>query len=166
MIKFGQVTAYNTATKMATISYIRPDACEKCGGCNAMSQTGSITLKADCKEGDWVRVELPDNRFLSATFMAYVIPLIFFVAGLLLGNSLSGGNELWAMGGSLIGLGLGLACMKICDTTTLCSVMLFSRTMYDLSCYVIVLYRKIFNFIFQTNTIKYTVHNSKRNQSK
>lgn len=115
MIKFGQVTAYNAQTRMATITYIRPDACEKCGGCNAMSQTGSITLKADCKEGDWVRVELPDNRFLSATLMAYVIPLVGFVGGLFLGNLLSGGNELWAMGGSLIGLGLGLVGMKLCD---------------------------------------------------
>ncbi len=115
MIKFGQVTAYDTATKTATITYIRPDACEKCGGCTAMSQTGSITLKADCKEGDWVRVELPDNRFLSATLMAYVLPLVCFVVGLLLGSQFSGGNELWAMGGSVIGLGLGLVGMKACD---------------------------------------------------
>jgi positive regulator of sigma E activity len=116
MIKFGQVTAYNEITRMATISYIRPDACEKCGGCNAMSQNSSITLKADCKEGDWVRVELPDHRFLSATAMAYVIPLILFVAGLLAGNAISGGSELWAVLGALIGLGSGLGCMKLCDT--------------------------------------------------
>ncbi len=115
MIKFGQVTAYDPKTRQATIQYIRPDACEKCGGCSSMSQTGSITLKADCKEGDWVRVELPDGRFLSATAMAYVIPLVLFVGGLLLGNALSGGSELWAMVGCLIGLGLGLVGMKLCD---------------------------------------------------
>lgn len=115
MIKFGQVTEYNEKTRMATISYIRPDACEKCGGCNAMSQNSSIILKADCREGDWVRVELPDHRFLSATAMAYVIPLILFVGGLLAGNALSGGSELWAALGALIGLGLGLVCMKLCD---------------------------------------------------
>jgi len=115
MIKFGQVTAYDKAKGLATITYIRPDACEKCGGCNAMSQQGTITLKCDCKEGDWVRVELPDNRFLSATAMAYAIPLLLFLGGLLLGNALSGGNELWAMGGSVIGLGLGIGAVWLCD---------------------------------------------------
>ena len=80
-----------------------------------MSQQGTITLKCDCKEGDWVRVELPDNRFLSATAMAYAIPLLLFLGGLLLGNALSGGNELWAMGGSLMGLAVGLVGMKLCD---------------------------------------------------
>ncbi len=115
MIKFGQVTAYNAETHMATITYIRPDACEKCGGCNTMSQQKTITLKGDCREGDWVRVELPDNRFLSATVMAYVIPLLLFVAGLFLGNALSGGNELWALLGSLAGLALGFCAMRLCD---------------------------------------------------
>ena len=81
----------------------------------AMSQQGAMTLKCDCKEGDWVRVELPDNRFLSATAMAYAIPLLLFLGGLLLGNALSGGNELWAMGGSMIGLGLGVGAVWLCD---------------------------------------------------
>jgi len=115
MTKFGQVIAYNNETGIATIRYARPEACEHCGACGQGGREETIDLPAQCQEGNWVRVELPDNRFLSATFMAYVIPLIFFVVGLLLGNSLSGGNELWAMGGSLIGLGLGVAGMKVCD---------------------------------------------------
>lgn len=115
MIKFGQVTAYDAKTRMATITYIRPDACEKCGGCSTMSQQRTIALKGDCKQGDWVRVELPDNRFLSATLMAYVIPLLLFVGGLFLGNALSGGSELWALAGSLSGLVLGLFAMRLCD---------------------------------------------------
>jgi positive regulator of sigma E activity len=112
MIKFGQVTAYEPNTRKATITYIRPDACEKCRGCGTMSQQGTITLVGDCKEGDWVRVELPDNRFLSATVVAYVIPLICFVAGLLLGNMVS---EPVALCGSLLGLALGMVCMHIFD---------------------------------------------------
>ncbi|MBE5815090.1 MAG: hypothetical protein E7320_07805 [Clostridiales bacterium] len=115
MIKFGQVTAYDQKTGIATIKYIRPDACEKCGGCQHMSQESTITLKGDCKEGDWVLVELPDHRFLGATAIAYVIPLVLFLAGLLLGNALSGGNELWALLGCVIGLGLGVAAVWGCD---------------------------------------------------
>jgi len=106
MIKFGQVTAYDEAEGKATITYIRPEACAKCGGCGSMSQTGSIELKADCKVGDWVKVSLPDGRFMTATLLAYVIPLIGFLAGLFLGYSLSGQNELWAVAGAMIGLAI------------------------------------------------------------
>lgn len=112
MIKFGQVTAYDEKTGMATITYIRPEACARCGGCGALTQTGSITLKADCRAGNWVKVVLPDGRFMTATALAYVVPLAGFLAGLFAGNALSGGNELWALGGSLIGLGACLLGLK------------------------------------------------------
>ena len=112
MVKFGQVTAYNEKTGVATITYIRPEACAKCGACGGLSQTGSIDLKADCKVGNWVKVVLPDSRFMTATLIAYIIPLIGFLAGLFIGSALSGGNELWALAGSLLGLGICLLGMK------------------------------------------------------
>ena len=115
MIKFGQVTAYNEKTGVATITYIRPEACAKCGACGGLSQTGSIDLKADCRVGNWVKVVLPDSRFMTATLIAYIFPLIGFLAGLFLGNHLSGGNELWALGGSMLGLGVCLIGMKLSD---------------------------------------------------
>ena len=113
MIKFGQVTAYDESTRIATISYVRPDACAKCGGCGSMNQTGSIELKAECAVGNWVKVVLPDGRFMTATALAYIVPLIGFLIGLFAGNSLSGGNELWALGGSMIGLGVCLIGLKL-----------------------------------------------------
>ena len=113
MIKFGQVTAYNEKTGVATISYIRPEACAKCGACGGLSQTGSIDLKARCKTGDWVKVVLPDGRFMYATALAYVIPLIGFLAGLFAGYYLGGGSELWAVAGSLIGLGACMVFLKL-----------------------------------------------------
>ena len=112
MIKFGQVTAYNEKKGIATITYIRPEACAKCGGCGALTQTGTIDLKADCAVGDWVKVELPDGRFMSASVMAYVFPLLGFLAGLVAGYYLTGGNELAALGGSLAGLALCLLLLK------------------------------------------------------
>lgn len=112
MIKFGQVTAYNEKTGVATITYIRPEACAKCGGCGSLTQTGTIDLKADCKVGNWVKVVLPDSRFMTATLLAYIIPLIGFLAGLFIGYYASGQRELCAVGGSLIGLGLCLGLLK------------------------------------------------------
>ena len=113
MIKFGQVTAYNEKTGVATITYIRPEACAKCGACGSLTQTGSIDLKANCKTGDWVKVELPDGRFMHATALAYLIPLIGFLAGLFAGYYAGGESELWAVVGSLIGLGLCLLFLKL-----------------------------------------------------
>jgi len=113
MIKFGQVTAYDAKTGVATISYVRPDACAKCGGCGSMNQTGTIELKAECAVGNWVKVVLPDSRFMSATLIAYVIPLICFLAGLFGGYTLSGQSELWAVLGSLLGIGVSLVGLRL-----------------------------------------------------
>lgn len=113
MIKFGQVTAYDAKTGVATIAYVRPDACAKCGGCGSMNQTGTIQLKAECEEGNWVKVVLPDGRFMTATLIAYVVPLICFLAGLFIGYTVSGRSELWAVAGSLVGLGVSLVGLRL-----------------------------------------------------
>lgn len=113
MIKFGQVTAYDEATQTATISYVRPDACAKCGGCSSMNQQGTIRLKAKCAVGNWVKVALPDERFLSATVVAYVIPLVCLLGGLFLGYFLSGRSEGWALAGSAVGLALSLGVLRL-----------------------------------------------------
>lgn len=113
MIKFGQVQAYDKTTGEATIVYMRPDACAKCGACGGGGKSRSIRLKADCAVGDWVKVELPDGRFLGATALAYALPLACFLLGLFLGYSLSGGMELWALLGSAIGLSLSAVALRL-----------------------------------------------------
>lgn len=115
MIKFGLVQAYNAQTGEATIGYVRPDACAKCGACGMLNKNGTIVLKADCAVGDWVRVELPDGRFMTATTLAYALPLVGLLLGLFLGYSLSGGQEWWAILGSLIGLGVCVLGLKLVD---------------------------------------------------
>ena len=115
MTKFGQVSAFDASTGMATIVYARPDACEKCGACGTKTHQGSISLKADCVQGDWVRVELPDGQFLKATSIAYLVPLCGFVLGLMLGYFLSGKNELIAFLGAMGGLALSLVPLMLAD---------------------------------------------------
>ena len=106
MIKFGEVYEYNEQKRVASIRFERPDACKKCGACGSLAQTGVIALKGDCKVGDWVKVEYPESRFLEATAIAYVIPLIGLLAGLALGWLLGGGNDVAMLAGALVGLGL------------------------------------------------------------
>lgn len=108
MTKFGQVIAYDEDKGIATIEYTRPDACAKCGACGAQSHRGVITLKADCKAGDWVRVEHPDGRFLQATALAFVLPLGGLLAGLTLGYLAGKGSDGPVLLGGALGLGLAL----------------------------------------------------------
>ncbi|MBP3645357.1 MAG: SoxR reducing system RseC family protein [Clostridia bacterium] len=113
MIKFGHVLSYNEKTGVATIEYVRPDACAKCGACQSMNKTGSIELRCDCSEGDWVRIVMPEKNFMGAMTIAYGIPLALFLLGLALGYTLSGQSEGWALLGSFIGLAVSLICLKL-----------------------------------------------------
>ena len=113
MIKFGEVTAYNEKTGVATITYVRPDACAKCGACGSLNQAGTIELKCSCEVGNWVRIVMPDSHFISATAIAYGLPLLCFLIGLALGYTLSKHSEGWAIFGSFIGLGVSLIGLKL-----------------------------------------------------
>lgn len=115
MIKFGIVTEYDNTTGMADIEYVRPDACDKCGACAGASRKETITLKADCHEGDWVKVELPEGRFLGATALAYALPLGGFAMGLGLGYFLGGGQDLITVLGAAVGVGFAFTALKMID---------------------------------------------------
>ena len=113
MIKFGQVQSCDPKTGVATITYVRPDACAKCGGCSSLHQNSTIQLKCDCEPGDWVRIVLPEKNFMGAMGMAYGLPLVLFLGGLAAGYMLSGHSEGWAITGSFIGLAVSLICLKL-----------------------------------------------------
>ena len=115
MVKFGLVTAYDEQSGEATVQYARPDACEKCGACGASGRQETLRLKAECKPGNWVKVELPDGTFLSAAAIAYVIPLVCFFIGLFAGHLLSGGRETPALLGSALGLGVGVLFLRLAE---------------------------------------------------
>ncbi len=92
---------------MVTIKYARPDACDKCGACGGASKDSTIELPADCTVGNWVRVDMPDSRFLRAAAIAYVLPLVTFLSGLFLGYFFFDHQELIALLGGILGLLVG-----------------------------------------------------------
>jgi sigma-E factor negative regulatory protein RseC len=114
VIKLGQVFEYDPQKHMAHIRFIRPEACLKCGACGN-AQESVIVLKAECNTGDWVRVEYPENRFLEATAIAYVIPLIGLFAGLGVGWLLGGGGDAGTLLGALAGLGLSVGVLALVE---------------------------------------------------
>lgn len=115
MTKFGLVTARDPQTGLSTIEYSRPTACEKCGGCGPASHQGSITLQADCRVGDWVRVDLPEKRFLQATAFTYLVPLFGLLLGLFAGYALGSGSDLYTLLGGAAGLCVAFPVMKLLD---------------------------------------------------
>ena len=112
MTQFGFVSAYDEKTRMATIEYMRPDACDKCSACGTAAQKGAIILRADCAVGNWVRIELPEKKFLQAAVLAYGVPLVCFLAGLMLGQWITG-SELGGIGGALVGLAVSLGMLRM-----------------------------------------------------
>ena len=112
MTKFGRVMMVHPETGMATIVFARPEACEKCGGCGTASHQGTICLKADCAQGNWVRIELPKARFLQVAAMAYLLPLTGLLLGLALGY-VGGKTDGWTLAGGALGLGLTILTIRL-----------------------------------------------------
>lgn len=97
---------------MARVSVLRQSACSgdchKCAGCGAAEQTMIFHAvnPIGAKPGDLVTVESASGPVLKAAAVLYMVPLVLFVAGYLLGMQ-------WELGGLTgllaFALGIGLA---------------------------------------------------------
>ncbi len=87
--------------------------CHKCAGCGAQQQTMLLTVQnaIGAKAGDLVIIESDTGPVLKAAAMLYVLPLVLFLTGYLLGE------HLWAQGPvvGVVGIVLGLALVKLYD---------------------------------------------------
>ena len=73
--------------------------CHKCSGCGSSQQTMVIPAEnpIGAKVGDWVVIEAKSGAVLKAAAMLYIVPLVLFIAGYLLGMQ-------WGLGGLVGGL--------------------------------------------------------------
>ena len=104
----------------AIVVFDRPTACGECKGCFGDVCT-RVELTVDAEVGDIIDVEMPDRSILSASAMAYLIPLALLLTGLLGGTALHGPlalpldvNLFAAIAGFLL-LAVGLAIVRIID---------------------------------------------------
>ncbi|NMD37311.1 MAG: SoxR reducing system RseC family protein [Christensenellaceae bacterium] len=84
MIRTGKVIANNNGN--CEIEFVRLEACGKCRGCNLNNTPARLTMPGNYNVGDFVDVSLPNEQFLKATAVAYLIPLIGLLVGLVLGS--------------------------------------------------------------------------------
>ena len=117
MRKTGTVIAQNDG--MIDVQFERPEACAKCGACGeGRAQCTTLTLKAEANIGDEIVVEIPEGRVAQASMLAYIVPLLFFIAGLLLAGpvraalGLSIPADLFTVLLGLAGIGLALIVLR------------------------------------------------------
>lgn len=78
-----------TKGDLAVVKIHRKEACGECRACLSGMMEKDMDVEAknlcDAEEGDWVELELQENAFFNAVVVMYGLPLVGFIAGVLLG---------------------------------------------------------------------------------
>ena len=78
--------------KTMVVEFERSEMCAKCGACQhgqKQAMLMEVQRIGNAAIGDKVQVQLPEKTLLKASFIAYGIPLVMLVAGLLGGSYLA-----------------------------------------------------------------------------
>lgn len=105
-----------TKGNLLTVRIVRREACGECRACLSGMMENDMDIEAknlcDAEVGDWVELELQENAFMNAVLIMYGIPLIGFLAGILLGYFVVG--PLLPISESLTAIILGALGIFIC----------------------------------------------------
>jgi len=122
MLRVGTVVASEGG--QLTVLFERPEACEKCGACGGGRHGHKIVLAdpaGGAAVGDQVSVDMPEARLVSASALAYLIPLGGLLIGLLVGAGQAGrlapgmSPDLFAGLCALAGLAVSLPVLMLAD---------------------------------------------------
>lgn len=95
MIQKGKIIG--KSKDMVKVEVIRNSACsadcETCGGCAHKSERiiVDISYKGACNVGDIVKLSVKSSWLLGLSYITYILPLVFMIAGYLLGAKISEG---------------------------------------------------------------------------
>ena len=116
MIRIGTVT--KKEDHGVRVCFDKMSACAGCSGCGRAQKTTEILVRGGIAEiGDGVSVRMPEGRVLRLSALVYIFPLIFLIAGLMLGSALSQGRESIMLLYGFLLLALSLIIVKIADVT-------------------------------------------------
>ncbi len=97
---------------MLQVTFCRPDACQSCGACEGGKRQTTIWVKGEAKVGDIAVVDMPDKTVIRASLIAYGLPLILLLTGLIIGNAVTSGSDIGGVIGALAGLAASLTVLK------------------------------------------------------
>ena len=91
------------------VQFCRPTDCEKCHACMGGAAQRQLMVKGHAQIGDRAVVEMPTQKIVKASALAYLFPLIGLMAGLFLGSWLfPSAQEAAAIAGGLLGMAIPL----------------------------------------------------------
>ena len=106
----GEITGCRNG--MLEVTFCRPEACAACKACEGGKREHKIWVRGEGRVGDIAIVDMPDGMVVRASFIAYGLPLAGLLLGMILGNVLSGGKDLFTMIGAGTGLVISLGFLK------------------------------------------------------
>lgn len=92
MTRTGEVI--KTRSGMVKVAFCRPDACAKCGACEGGKKETVLWLQGNARIGDTAVVDMPDRIVVNASVIAYLLPLVLFMAGLFIGSLIRSESEI------------------------------------------------------------------------
>lgn len=110
--------------KTMIVEFERSEACAKCGACQhgqKQAMLMEVQRIGDVAIGDKVQVQLPESMLLKASFIAYGIPLLMLMAGLLGGSyaaealGLQGNPDHYAAIAGIVLAGLSFAVIRLTE---------------------------------------------------
>ena len=111
LVRVQKVNADGTAQVLHLRQSACSGDCHKCSGCGAVQQKMLLTAQnpIGAKPGQAVIVRSETAPVLAAAAVLYMLPLVLFVAGYLLGLSRWGSGALAGLAGFLLGLAAAVA---------------------------------------------------------
>lgn len=108
IVRVREVHSDGTATVFLQRESACSGDCHKCSGCGAVEQTMVFTARnlIGAKPGELVIVESETGPVLKAAAVLYMMPLILFIAGYLLGMQ-------WGLGGLIGALAFALSILLV-----------------------------------------------------
>ena len=109
----GEIT--DSRNGMMEITFCRPEACAACHACEGGKKEHRIRVKGEGRIGDIAIVDMPDRMVAKASAIAYGLPLMGLLTGMLAGYAVSGGKDVPSLTGAALGLAVSLLVLKLTE---------------------------------------------------
>ncbi|MBR1586534.1 MAG: SoxR reducing system RseC family protein [Clostridia bacterium] len=112
MLRTGKVVS--AAHGKLEVCFQRPEACAHCQACGEVHES-LVTIPGQAPVGSWIDVDMPEQQVLKASMLAYVIPLLMLLGGIVLGMALFSQEALAAVTG-IVCMGLSWFVLRLIDS--------------------------------------------------